>query len=291
MSGDIYWNSVTLLLHGDGANHGTSFIDSSLYGHTFENGFGGIETSTAQPSFGSASLLAKSSGNLALLGASDLNPASAELQIDGGQDWTVESRIFVGSVHPDGLNPSFIMFPSGVSSGPFALRGQIVDGSGVHFQSSGANQAAASYIINQPSFATLDAWHDVAVVCFNHTYTLYVDGFAVASQFLSGNLRTITGDPGITRWKIEMLGSFALSSFATNTYMEEVRITNGIARYTSDYIPATGPFPEGLPGADATVYGKLATAPVYAPVQFANLGNAKPRVWQEHENLSVKVPK
>lgn len=234
---------VTLLMHGDGLNHGAIFIDSSSYAHTFENGFGGIETSTTVPSFGSASLFAKSSGNLALLGPNDLNPASSELQIDGGQDWTVESRIFVGSVHPDGVNPCFIMFPSGVSSGPFALKGQIVDGSGIHFQSSGTNQASSSYIINQPGFATLDAWHHVAVVCFNHTYTLYVDGISVASQFLAGNLRTITGDPAITRWKIEMLGSFALSSFSTNTYMEEIRITNGLARYTANFTPPTGPFP------------------------------------------------
>lgn len=69
---------VGLLLHCDGSNGGTSFVDSSRYG-TSCTVTGGITTSTSSPKFGSASLLGTGSTGYvlaaynasAVLGSSD----------------------------------------------------------------------------------------------------------------------------------------------------------------------------------------------------------------------------
>ena len=54
--GDEYFDSVTLLLHFNGADASTTFTDSSNTGAVFEQGFTAPELDTAQKKFGSASL-------------------------------------------------------------------------------------------------------------------------------------------------------------------------------------------------------------------------------------------
>lgn len=288
---DPYDQNVVLLMHGDGANGGTVFTDSSLYAQTFENGFGNTVTSTTPAGYiGTAALHANGSGNLALLGPNTLNRAAAELQIDGVQDFTIEGRIYVPSVRPDGDDLSFFEMPAYPNGTAFALLGHALTGTGVRFLASftGPSSLAVSLDAATTWFA-FDTWHRVAVVRFGIVYTLYVNGTAIANQTAPGTIWPITGDPAITRWKIEMLGSFGLGRYVTGSGMEEIRFTNGVARYTANYVPAATAFDNPVAAVcdqyynqdslllhfDGDFIDKSLSAHVFTPTNFDTAGTAK----------------
>lgn len=85
-SDDQYASSVVLLMHGDGANGGTTYTDSSSYARTVTNyGAGTVTTSTAQAKYGTSSLLFPGDARLAppdssdfQLGSSPLSPMTLE---------------------------------------------------------------------------------------------------------------------------------------------------------------------------------------------------------------------
>jgi hypothetical protein len=80
-------------------------------------------------------------------------------------------------------------------------------------------------------------WYHVAVVRNSNTYTIYRDGTSVAtgtSAYAKSNLNA-----PIT------LGysNYSASYLYLNGYIDDARITNGVARYTANFTAPTAPFP------------------------------------------------
>lgn len=79
-------------------------------------------------------------------------------------------------------------------------------------------------------------WYHVAVVRNGNNYTIYRDGTSVATG-------TSTYSQSILTSGFTFGYSAASDNLYLNGYLDEIRITNGIARYTSNFTPPTAPFP------------------------------------------------
>ena len=78
------------------------------------------------------------------------------------------------------------------------------------------------------------SWHHVAVVRNSSAWTLYVDGTSRATNTWSGTIADISGSIYIGR------DQFYIRDFTG--HIDEVRITNGVARYSSAFTPSTTAF-------------------------------------------------
>jgi hypothetical protein len=79
-----------------------------------------------------------------------------------------------------------------------------------------------------------DNWHHIAVVRNSSSWVLYVDGTSRATGTWSGAIAALSTPPRI--------GADQNYGRAYTGYMDDVRITNGIARYTANFTPPTTPF-------------------------------------------------
>lgn len=210
-----YFSSISLLLHGNGTNGGTTFPDSSNVNGSVTYA-GGIQTSTAQIKMGSASLLFNgTSGYLSV-------PANTALVL-GTDDFTIEAWVYPTSF-------STIRVITGNSSA--AAETNIT----LAINANGTVYVASYYTIwiTSSSALSLNTWSHVACVRSGSTMTLYINGVSVGSAThsnnLSGNLIWIVGrDPSA--------GQRYFSG-----HIDELCVTKGVARYTSAFSPPTNEF-------------------------------------------------
>ena len=99
-----------------------------------------------------------------------------------------------------------------------------------------------------------NAWHHLAVVCYNDTLTIYLDGTSVGS----GTVSTVDVTTGGTQ-EFE-IGSDATHQSPWQGYLDDFRVSKGVARWTSGFsVPTTEYTTAGYYTAagDATVSGIL----------------------------------
>jgi hypothetical protein len=81
-------------------------------------------------------------------------------------------------------------------------------------------------------------WHHVALVRYGNTLTTYVDGVAGTPADCTG---ISFGDSGFT---VQLGGvNNAPYDAPLNGYIDEFRVTKGVARYTGSFTPPTQAFP------------------------------------------------
>ena len=83
---------------------------------------------------------------------------------------------------------------------------------------------------------SLNTWTHIAVSCTGSTVTLYINGTSDGSTSISG----ITAAPSGTQGCIG--NQIGLSRF-WNGYIDDLRITRGVARYVANFTPPTAAFP------------------------------------------------
>jgi hypothetical protein len=175
----------------------------------------GASLSSAQTKFGPTSLLL-ASGNTVTV-------PSASLSYNG--DYTEE----------------FYFYPSTLSGTPVSMDtysgttvGRQIDFSTT--QSSYYYRGNASIVTNSP--LTVNAWNHVAVTRSGTTITLWINGA------LAGSVTGVTGaiTPGQSVMSLNYQQLTGPVDFCVG-YMECVRITGGVARYTAPFTPPTTSFP------------------------------------------------
>ncbi len=224
--GDIYFPQTKLLLPFDGTNGATSTTDSSNSNHTVTFN-GTAQISTAQSKFGGSSILFD--------GDSDyLNiPDSSDFDFGAGA-FTVECWInfttSTGSSYP-GLVVRGRGGGTGNSSWWLGLHENKVS---TWLSTSGSGWATYS---NDTGPALNDGnWHHLALVGDGTNVKGYVDGtlcFTITQGTLYNSNRTV--DIGSVRDGNE---AYAVSN-CFGGYMDGLRITKGVARYTSTFTPST----------------------------------------------------
>jgi hypothetical protein len=211
------------LLHCDGSDASTTITDET--GKTW-TARGNAQIDTGQSVFGGASLQFDNSGDSAD------TPDSADWQLDGGSnsnEWTVEWRLRIPVTLGGGTMGQFSQ--RGTTNNRwdiFCFNNNLV----FEVKSLGSTIISISNAFN-PS---IDTWYGLAVVKQGTTgYKMFVDGTQVGST--QTDTDTIPDFGGVLA-----LHTFDGTASTFACWMDEIRISKGIARYTSNYTLATQPF-------------------------------------------------
>jgi len=223
---DPYYNYTSLLLHMDGTNASTSFVDSGPSALTV-TAVANAQISTTQSKFGAASGYFDGTGDSLTI------PANTALALGAG-DYTIEGW--------------FYSLTSGTS-----LRGMIdfrTAATGTNGLMLRENDGGFLVYINNATLLSTttgrvaNQWQHVALVRKGTTVTLYVDGVslttATSSTTLTDNILRISG-----------FVDTQSSVYTYNGYMDEIRVTKYARAITA---APTAAFPN--------IYNQYATLPV-----------------------------
>lgn len=225
---DPNFSKVSLLLHGDGSNGSTVIADSSqrMNGVTAVSG---AQITTSESLFGGASIsLAASNSYLSI-------PRSDSFDFATG-DFTIEAWIKFNS----GGDLS-IVGGIGPTSGTLMLRRLAAGSLGL-----GRNHIAFDTVSSVLSWNTTRFYH-LAVIRSSGTVYMFRDGSQIGSgantqsYALAASTDTVWG-VGATQ---ATLNTFSPGLFL-NGYVEDLRITKGVARYTSNFSVPTTAFPDAI---------------------------------------------
>lgn len=211
---DPFWANVVSLLHFDGPDGSTTFTDQRPNTWTAQSP---AEISTLESKFGGASGLfteSTSSRVYTSIGSSAWDFGTGDFTIEFQVYFTDTTRCYIFDL---GSNiASLIITPS---SGVIEVYGP------------------ASWVINSGStpFAT-GQWYSLALVRNGNDWTLYRDGVAYVNA-------TDSRSWGASIWEMSIGGSSGGSFSTLDGYLDEWRVTKGVARYTANYTPQTAAFP------------------------------------------------
>jgi hypothetical protein len=207
--------SVSLLLHMDGTNGSTTFTDSSSSNRTI-TAFGNAQISTAQNKFGGASALFDGNGDYLTA------PSDASFAFGTG-NFTVEGWVYFGNLST---------FSTIVST-----RGQ---GNSLTGWTIGLDSSERPYFYTNGfdilgSALAQNTWHYFAVAKDGSNLQMYIDGAQVGSTFTDTKNYTLQD---------LAIGSVTGGLQVWNGYIDDLRITKGVARYTANFTAPTAPFPD-----------------------------------------------
>jgi hypothetical protein len=214
--GDPYYDNVALLLHMDGADGSTTFLDSSKNNLSITRN-GNTQISTTQSKFGGASAYFDGTGDYLLL------PSSNNLILGTG-DFTIETWLYRESASIFGVTAATTYNAS--ASFRVSDNNLILDSQGV-----------TSLIVS--STVPQNQWIHVAVTRSSNVVRFFLNGVQQgSSQIFSANF---TG-------QINVIGMLVADNCCSyQGYMDDLRITKGVARYTSNFTPPVNAFLEGFP--------------------------------------------
>jgi hypothetical protein len=223
--GDRYFSNVSLLLHGDGTNASTTIVDSSVNANSITAN-NGAKISTAEAKFGSSSIEFLSTAN------TGLSVAPSSLFRFGTVDWTVEAWIYQRS---QANNVVLLEIGDHVQQDSFVI---LVGANGIALFSDG-------FFGPQTNVFTLNTWQHVAVTRFGNLLYFFLNGSLVGNSggySFTNNLTSFaTVSVAYPYGRAPTAGS---NGYRLDGYIDDLRITKGVARYTSNFTPPTAPFAE-----------------------------------------------
>lgn len=220
---------TVLMLHCNGKDGSTALIDSSSQGHIVAAN-GSSQIDTAQSKFGGASCLFdggfkyffsyRDSETLSVPDSDDWDFGSGDFTIDfwvyfdkTGDQWSSEANLV--SQHLDADNYWKINYHS-----TFYWLFAYVRGGIQQIGMRGGTRPSA------------EAWHHVAVVRNGNKWNLYVDGTSVANAASSDAMPSLNV-------QLYIGGHNFIIHQNLKGWMDEIRISKGKARWTSDFTPPT----------------------------------------------------
>jgi len=233
---DEEFDKVSLLLHGDGANGSTTIVDSSSSPKAV-TAVGDAQISTAQSKFGGSSIAFDGTGDY----LSTPNSTAFQLGLSG-DPFTVEFWFYLNS------SGNYVLFSKNGGDSSWALNtgyqyAALVFGGIIYWQwrsNSGLTQiTSTSPVIQQ--------WHHFALSYDGSITRLFVNGVSVGTP-VSSNYVAPTSANNV------YVGSGANADpLHFDGYIDDLRITKGVARYTSNFTPPAAPFPDLSPSGRVTI--------------------------------------
>jgi len=159
-----------------------------------------------------------------------IKPTDINDYILGTGDFTIEKWIYFTSFN-SGDNVLYDFRPSGVN-GAYLNMYENAGTIKVYVGSANANTIVAG------SAVSLNTWHHIALCRSGTSKKLFIDGNQSGSTY-TDNVSYTCGDRGIVLGSIGYNNSY--SAYGINAYIQDFRITKGLARYTSNFTPPTEP--------------------------------------------------
>ena len=216
---DPFFGNVTLLMHGDGEDGQTTTVDSSSYARVIGSAGAVRPTlSSIQKKFGPTSMQFGGVGNSAFTVA-----ASADTQFGTG-DFTVECWIYPNSFS---TSPWFISNRGGGDGG----LGWYMATNAAGFLSWGWDGGAFGI-----GGLSVGVWQFLAVCRSAGVLYAFIGGVrAPSAPAHTVNYMAVARGMAI--------GRDNSSGNNLNGFIDDLRITKGVARYTADFTPPAAPFP------------------------------------------------
>ena len=205
----------SLLLHGNGTNGSTVITDSSGSPKTV-TAVGNAQISTAQSKFGGSAIAFDGDGDYLTV------PSNASFAFGTG-DFTVELWAYFGDL----LGFSTLVGTRTANNATTALTVGLNVSEELYFYTNGFDIITAALARN--------TWHHLAISRQSNNLRAFVNGIQSGSAISDGkNYSTNNLAIGSTTDFVQQF----------NGYIDDLRITKGIARYTSNFTPPTAPFPD-----------------------------------------------
>jgi len=212
-AGDPYFSSVVALLKGNGSNGSTTITDSSPLASNWTAG-GNAVLSTTQSKYGGTSIYFDGNGDWVVPTA-----ASSNFTFGTG-DFTIEG---------------WFRFLTDVTSLKVLWNGRPNNTTGFYSQVFVQTGKIIDYLNNQTGTTTisLNQWYHVAQCRSGTTTRIFVNGnvdatYTDTTNYLGGSSRPMVGSLGYDP---------SLTQYALNGYVDDFRITKGVARYTAAFPP------------------------------------------------------
>jgi hypothetical protein len=211
-------SGTSLLLNGTNA----AIYDASAIAN-YET-VGNTKISTAVSKWGDGSMAFDGTGDYLY------SPVAA---FNANSTFTVECWLYLTAFDAGGL-PSGIFFNGTTSSNlnrvqfDVTITGRIQ----IYLQGPSTNQT----ILSATGIITTGAWYYVTAVRSSNTITVYVNGTSVATG-------TVTVVPALPTNLYVGLTRASSTVLSLNGYIDDFRITDGIARYTTGFTPPSAPLP------------------------------------------------
>ena len=210
-----------LMLHCDGADQSTSFPDVSDSNHTVTAyGNAEVDTDVAEP-------WSTNNGIVRLPGGSDYLQSANHADWDLGTIWTIDFWVRFSS-----LSGTQKMISTRNSGDGYEILKSI--GNKIGFEGFGSNNTSGQQ--NGSTTVTTNTWYHVAVVTTSGSTKLYVDGILEKTY-----VNTFSWGAGSNALRIGRPVPYAEPVIG---WMEEIRFSKGIARWTSNFTPPTSPYVE-----------------------------------------------
>jgi len=218
---DPYFSSVSLLFHADEPDGSSVLIDSGPLANS--STYSGATTTTAIKMFGT--------GSIFQTGTSYVSIPSSSAFVFGSGDFTIELAVRINSTSG---NRNILGKYETSATSPFTI---YQSGSQIDFYSStnGTSWDLVSGLTFGSSFTT-GVWYLLAVTRTGNVFRTFVDGALISSTTASGSVVANSEPLFLAR------GNNSSPGYWTG-WMDEVRITKGVSRYTSSYAVQTAPFP------------------------------------------------
>ena len=210
---DPFYSSVSLLLFGDGTNGSTIINDNSQSPKTILS-VGNSQISTAQSKFYGSSILFDGTGDYLTV------TPTTDLVFDAGA-FTVEFWFYANSLSAT-LYASFIGFNAGISTSAW----------GAYVRSNGVFMYGSAGTLTGGGTVSTSTWHHYAATRSGNTLRVFLNGVQQASATVTGNY--ISGGS-----EFRVGDDNDATNPAFNGYINDLRITKGVARYTANFTPPT----------------------------------------------------
>lgn len=209
---------TTMLLHLDGSDAATTVIDSSASALSF-TAAGDAQLDTAEKKFGTAAGLFDGTGDYFT------TPANSAFEF-GSAPFTVD--LWFNRAGGDGTNRCMIgQVTAALGEHNFQL--VLTSGNVLRFDTAGPTVTGTTTI-------TAAGWHHAAIIRTGDILRLFLNGVQEGGDVAkTGDMTASTGNLSIGRWG-------AANSQYWNGWIDEVRISKGIARWTSNFTPPISPY-------------------------------------------------
>jgi hypothetical protein len=235
VAGDSSYANVSLLLNFNGTNGSTTFTDSSASPKTVSR-FGDTVISTAQSKYGGASAYFDGAGDY-------LQVANNSAFDFGSGDFTIEAWVYPTTTTGIG---SILGYANGSAQNTNYAYQLLRNGAQWQFNifngSTSYGTAAGT--------VTANVWTHVALVRSGANLTAYING----QQITQANVSTLAANsPSGAVLQIGQIQGF----YPWTGYIDDVRITKGVARYTDNFTPPDTQMPATPPQYETKYVAKI----------------------------------